>query len=218
MAEQGGRTGEARTSSFSPPQAGGETGDLLDLRLRAFLDLMASEDPTPGGGSAAAVAVAMSVGLSGMVARASPDWAEAGAAAAQAEHLRGRVAPLVQLDAELYEEALVTLRLPRYTEAEVRSAAIRGALERAAEAPLLIAEAAADAACLAADVAERGTADRRGDAVAAALLAEAAARAAATLVAVNLVVSPEDYRVARSETAASTATEAARRAVASVES
>ena len=180
------------------------TGDLLDLRLRAFLDLMATEDPTPGGGSAAALAVAMSAALSGMVARGSPDWDEAGAACAQAEHLRGRVAPLVQLDAELYEEALVTLRLPQYAEAEVRSAAIRGALERAAEAPLLIAEAAADAACLGADVAERGTAERRGDAVAAALLAEAAARAAAALVAVNLVVSPEDYRFARSETAANT--------------
>jgi len=174
---------------------------------------MASEDPTPGGGSAAALAVAMSVALSAMVARGSPDWPEARAAAVQAETLRARVGPLIQLDAELYEEALASLRLPQYTEAEVRSAAIRGALERAAEAPLLIAEAAADAACLAAEVVERGTADRKGDAVAAVFLAEGAAKAAARLVAVNLIMSPQDQRVQRADSAAKTASEAAQRAV-----
>ena len=59
-------------------------------------------------------------------------------------------------------------------------------LERAAQIPLDIAESAVDVASLAAVVAERGDQALRADAVAAALLAQGAARAAATLVEVNL--------------------------------
>ena len=153
-----------------------------------------------------------------MVARSSTGWAEARAAAAQADRIRTRVAPLAELDADVYEEALAALRLPRDTEPEVRGAAIHGALGRATAPLLLIAEAAADAALLAAEVADRGAADRRGDAVAAALLAEGGARAAANLVRVNLVVSPSDDRVLRAEAAAGEASEAARWAVHSLES
>ena len=54
-----------------------------------------------------------------------------------------------------------------------------------------------DVAALAAVVAERGEQALRADAVAAALLAEAAARAAATLVEVNLGTTSSDERVAR---------------------
>ena len=88
------------------------TGDLLDLSLRDFLEAVASEDPTPGGGTAAALAVAISAGLTTMVARASVDWPEAGSAVAQAERIRKRIAPLAQRDAEAYEEALVSMTLP----------------------------------------------------------------------------------------------------------
>lgn len=207
--KQGGRTG---TSPRSAPQDGADAGDLLDLPLREFLDVVASEDPTPGGGSAAALAIAISAGLTAMVARASRDWPEAGSAIAQAERLRSRVAPLAQLDAEAYEEALVTLTLPERVEPVVRDMAVGAALSRAAEVPMAIAEAGADAACLAALVADRGTANRRGDAVAAALLAEAGTRAAAALVAVNLLVQPGDRRAQHAELLVETASQAAREA------
>ena len=72
-------------------------------------------------------------------------------------------------------------------------------LSRAAEIPLVIAEAGADVACLAAEAADRGAPDRRGDAICAALIAEASARAAANLVAVNLTVTPDDERMVRAE-------------------
>lgn len=193
------------------------TGDLLDLRLREFLDVVASEEPTPGGGSAAALAVAISAGLLAMVARASPDWPEAGAVVAQAERLRKRTTPLAQRDAEAYEEALVTLRLPDRVESEVRDAAVGGAMSRTVEVLLVIAEAAVDAAFLAALVADRGTPERRGDAIAAALLAEAGARAAASLVAVNLTMTADDDRVVHAKTLAETAAQSAREAVRSTD-
>lgn len=193
------------------------TGSLLDQSLSEFLETVASEDPTPGGGSAAALAVAISAGLTAMVARGTGGgWREAGSVVAQAERLRKRVAPLAQLDAEAYEEALVTMSLPGRVEPSVRDMAVGAALKRAVELPLAIAEAGADAACLAAHAADRGLADRRGDAVAAALLAEAGTRAAAVLVSVNLLVKPGDERAKRVELLARTASEAAREAVRSI--
>jgi formiminotetrahydrofolate cyclodeaminase len=192
-------------------------GDLLELRVGDLLDAMASEDPAPAGGSAAALAVAISAGLIAKVARGSADWPEAKAVIAQAERLRKRTAPLAQRDAEAYEEALVTMRLPERVEPEVRDAAVGGALWRAAEVPLAIAEAGADAACLAVLAADRGAPERRGDAVAAAVLAEAAARAALGLVAVNLTVTAADERVDRARGLVKVASEAAREALRSLE-
>jgi formiminotetrahydrofolate cyclodeaminase len=192
------------------------TGDYLDLPLRQFLDRMAAEEPTPAGGSAAAIAVAMASALIAKVAKVSTDWPDARAVVAQAERLSRRIAPLAQSDAEAYEEALAALHLPDELEPEVRSMALGQVLSRAAEIPLVIAEAGADVACLAAEVADRGAPDRRGDAIAAALIAEAAARAAANLVAVNLTVTPDDERLLRAEAVSNVASAAARDALRTV--
>jgi methenyltetrahydrofolate cyclohydrolase len=189
------------------------TGDLLDLSLRAFLDAVATDEPAPAGGSTAALAVAMAAALVAKVARVSSDWPEAGSAVAQAERLRKRIAPLAQSDAEAYEEALAALHLPEQLEPEVRDLAIGQVLARAAEIPLVIAEAGADVASLAAVVADRGALERRGDAIAAAILAESGARAAAHLVTVNLTVTPDDERVARARAVVEVASAAARSAL-----
>jgi formiminotetrahydrofolate cyclodeaminase len=192
----------------------GPAGELLDLPLREFLDRLAAEEPSPAGGSAAALGVAMGAALIAKVAKASTRWPEAGAVVAQAERLRRRTAPLAQSDADVYEEALAALHLPEQLEPEVRDMAIGQVLARAAEIPLVIAEAGADVACLAAEVAERGAPERRGDAIAAALIGEAAARAAANLVAINLTVTPEDERVLRARAVTDLASAAAREALA----
>lgn len=188
------------------------TGDLLDAPIRGLLESLASEDPAPAGGSAAALVVAMAAALVLKVARASDDWADRSAVTAQADRLLRRTMPLAQSDAEAYEEALAVLRLPDELEQEVRDMAIGKVLARAAEIPLVIAEAGADVACLAEAAAERGTPERRGDAVAAALLAGAATRAAANLVALNLVVTPDDERVLRARAVSEVAEAAARNA------
>ena len=189
------------------------TGDVLDQPLRAFIDSLAAEDPAPASGTVAALVVAMAAALIAKVAKASPSWADAGSAVAQAERLRNRTAPLAQADADAYEEAIAALHLPDRLEQQVKDMAIGQVLARAVEIPLVIAEAGADAATLAAVAAERGTLDRRGDAVAAAVLAESGARAAAHLVTVNLVVTPDDERVKRARALAEVAAAAARNAL-----
>jgi formiminotetrahydrofolate cyclodeaminase len=191
------------------------TGDLLDVPIREFLDNLASEEPAPAAGSAAAIAVAMAAGLIAKTARASPDWPEAKSAVAQAEQLRRRIAPLAQSDADAYLEALAALHLPEQLESEVRDMALGQVLARAAEIPLVIAEAGADVACLAVVAADRGIPDRRPEAVAAALLAESGTRAAAYLVAANLTVTPDDERVTRARALVQVAANAAREALGS---
>jgi methenyltetrahydrofolate cyclohydrolase len=186
------------------------TGDLFDLPLRTFVDQLAAEEPAPGGGSAAALAVTMAAALIAKVARGSPSWLGRDSIVAQAERLRQRTAPLVQADADAYEEALAALNLPNALEPEVRNMAIGQVLSRAVEVPLAIADAGADVAVLAAVAAEHGTLDRRADAVAAAQLASSGAQVAAQLVAVNLVVPPEDDRVRRAWAVAEVASAAAR--------
>jgi formiminotetrahydrofolate cyclodeaminase len=153
-----------------------------------------------------------------MAARLSRDhWPEAGGAVAQAEALRLRVAPLAELNAEAYVNAVAALREKGSGEPEARDEAIARALSRAAGIPLQIAEAASDVSALAAAVAEHGEPNLRADAATAALLSEAGARAAATLVEINLATTSDDERVARARelvAAAATAREQALAAVA----
>jgi methenyltetrahydrofolate cyclohydrolase len=190
--------------------------DMLSAPLGDVLGHIASEVPSPAGGSAAAIAVAMGAGLTAMCARNSRDeWPEARGATAQAETLRARIEPLAQADAEVYENALAAFGLPERLEPEVRDATLGVALERAAAVPLAIAEVGADVADLAADLAEKGNPRLRGDAVAGALLAEAGTRAAAHLVRVNLGAIADDVRVIRADANAEAASRAVRRALGS---
>jgi len=188
---------------------------LLDLRLREFLDEVASERRTPGGGSVAALVTAAAAGLLAKVARASAGaWADARGVAAQAESLRDRIAPIAQLDAEEYEAALQARSDVGEDLGERRDFALGRAYARAAEPPLQIAEAAADVAVLSVFVARNGDPSLRADALAAAALAAGAARAAAELVAVNLTASVDDERVLRARTLADEAARAAEEAFA----
>jgi formiminotetrahydrofolate cyclodeaminase len=186
------------------------TGDVFDQPLRTFVDQLAAEEPAPAGGSAAALAVTMAAALIAKVAKGSPSWLGRDSIGAQAERLRRRTAPLVQADADAYEEALAALNLPTALEPEVRNMAIGQVLARAVEVPLAIADAGADVAVLAAVAAEHGTLDRRADAVAAAHLASSGAQVAAQLVVVNLVVAPDDERTRRARAVAEVAAAAAR--------
>jgi formiminotetrahydrofolate cyclodeaminase len=184
--------------------------ELLDLRLREFLDALAGEGRTPGGGSVAALVTAMAAGLLAKVARGSVDtWPEAAGIAAQAESLRARAAPLAQADAEQYEAALLARGQSGDGQDARQDFALGQAYAKAAEPPLQIAQVASDVAQLALTVAQNCDAALWADAVTAALLAAAAAKAAAELVAVNLTASADDRRVLE---AAKVAEEAARAA------
>jgi methenyltetrahydrofolate cyclohydrolase len=184
--------------------------NLLDLRLRDFLDEVASDGRTPGSGSLAALVTAAAAGLLAKVARSSRGtWQEAAGVAAQAEALRDRAAPLAQLDAEQYEAALRSLDGNGEPASDRRDFEVGRAHARAAEPPLRIVEAAADVAHLSVLVARNCDQALRADAAAAGALAAAAARAAAQLIAVNLTASAEDARVVRARALAEDAARAA---------
>ena len=160
---------------------------------------MASDEPAPGGGAATAVAVALAAGLSGMAARLSADHlADATGLAERADRLRRRVAPLAQEDATAYGHVLAAYRDRDDGAPGVRRERIRTALSGAADVPLAIAEAGAEVAEVAARLAREGNPNLRGDAVAAALLAEAGVCAAAVLVEINTTAGEiSDERVER---------------------
>ena len=191
------------------------SGDLLDAPLGELLETLAGESPSPGGGSAAAIVVAMAAGLVAKVARASVGyWDEAGGVIGQAESFRARVAPLAQADAEAYEEALSALRGREELAERYRDQQLRAALERATEIPLRIAEAGCDLAALAALLVENGNPEVRADAAAAAILAESGARVAAQLVGTNLGATADDPRVRHAESLVEAAANASERALA----
>lgn len=172
-----------------------ESGSYLDLPVGRFLDALSADRPDPGGGSAAAVTVALGAGLCEMAARLSADrLADAAELAVAAQRLRSAAAPLAQADAESYRGVLEAYRIARGTPG--RAAAISAALSAASAVPTQIVEIGVQVAGLATRLAEEGNPNLRGDAQTAALLAAAGARAAARLVAINLAAAPDDERSA----------------------
>ncbi len=158
--------------------------EYLDLSLGDFLDRVVSNGAAPGGGSVAAVAVALAAGLAGMAARLSAaQVAEAPGLAERADTSRWRVAPLAGADAESYGRVLDAYREP---DPETRTVRIRDALSGAADVPLAVAEIGNEVAGIAARLAEEGNPNLEGDAMTAVLLADAGVRAAAALAEINL--------------------------------
>ena len=176
---------------FSPENT---TSEYLDLPLGEFLDLVASGNPAPGGGSVAAVAVALAAGLSGMAARLSAGQLADGLAE-RAGAARLRVAPLARIDAESYERVLDAYREP---DSETRRERVSDALSGATDVPLAVAEVGNEVAGIAVRLVEEGNTNLVGDAITAVLLAEAGVRAAVTLAEINLsAANLDDDRLGR---------------------
>jgi formiminotetrahydrofolate cyclodeaminase len=185
--------------------------DYLDLPLGEFLDRVASDSPAPGGGSVAAVAVALAAGLAGMAARLSTgQLSDAPELADRADASRRRVAPLARADAESYGPVLDASREP---DPETRVARLRDALSGAADVPLAVAMAGSEVVGIAARLAEEGNPNLRGDALAAVLLAGAGVRAASALVGINLsTANVDDDRLSKANSLVATTAATVRRA------
>jgi formiminotetrahydrofolate cyclodeaminase len=169
--------------------------DLTDLSVNDFLRVVSAASPTPGGGSAAALAGATAAALVSMVAgiglaRSGNPAArsELGEIVSRATVLQHRLASLINEDAEAYAQVLAAYRLPKETEQQKvdRTLAIQAGLKLAAQTPLDSAVACAEVLRLAGDSASLGIASTASDAAVAALLAHAGLRGAALNVAVNL--------------------------------
>lgn len=108
---------------------------------------------------------------------------------ARAGQLRTRALELAEIELHAYEPVLEALRLPR--DDPERAARVRATQAEASQSPREIAQIAAELAQLATELAETGNPTLSGDAIAGGLLAEAAAQAAARLVAINLTEGPQ---------------------------
>jgi methenyltetrahydrofolate cyclohydrolase len=146
--------------------------DLAKQSVERFLDAVASDAPAPGGGSSAAVAAALGAALVEMAAK----LADRADAVTSAEELRRRAMDLAEHELTSYAPVLAA----RSDEERVAALAV------ASEAPAQVAEVAAEVAQRGLDVAAASTPAVRGDALTGVTLAEAAASAAARLVAINL--------------------------------
>jgi formiminotetrahydrofolate cyclodeaminase len=172
---------------------------LADRSLGQLLEQVASESPSPGGGSSCALAGALAAGLVQMAAGftiAREEYADRhermAAVRERAGELRGDAVALAERELHVYGAVLDALRLPE--DEPRRAQRVDHALSDAADSPLAVARATAEVAALAAEVARAGNRNLRGDAIAGALLAEAACTAAARLAELNLAGRPDDPR------------------------
>jgi formiminotetrahydrofolate cyclodeaminase len=168
---------------------------LADLPTRQLIERLATSDPIPGGGSAAALAGAMGAALVQMVvaltagrpvaANHEDALAEIGrtAMAAQSDLLA-----LAELDAAAYAAVVSARRLPRGTERErhARDVQVATATREATMAPLETARRSATVLELAERLAPIGNTNAVSDVGVGALLAATALRGAGLNVRINL--------------------------------
>jgi methenyltetrahydrofolate cyclohydrolase len=175
---------------------------LAEQPLGRFFEEVAEARPAPGGGTSAGCTCALAAALVEMAARLSQEEDRA----TRARALRQEALDLAERELSSYEPVLAALRLP--ADDPARKARLETALTEASGPPLAIAEAAAETAVLAAEAARASSPSVRGDAVTGAVLAEAAAAAAASLVEINLVGRADDERLERARDARRRAGEA----------
>ena len=167
---------------------------LLGLTADGLLDRFASPDPTPGGGSAAALAGATAAALAAMVCampktRANLDSERKRLATALgwAKEAGSRLRSLVDEDSQAYDAVVAAYRLPKATEEEkaARRAQVAQAMARATEVPLRTAEACLVVMSAAAEALAHGNPNASSDARTAGALAWAGLLGAVENVRIN---------------------------------
>lgn len=170
------------------------TSDPLDA-CDPFVDALASGAPTPGGGSASALAGALGAALAAMLCNLTIGREkhadvedEMRAVLDDCGRLQKSLQALVRADADAYDGFMSALRLPKATDEEkaARREAMGAAAVRAAEVPLETMRQALEVMELAARAAEKGNPNAASDGGVAALLARTAIRAADLNVRINL--------------------------------
>lgn len=168
---------------------------LVDKKLSAFLDELASNSPAPGGGSVAALAGALGSALTSMVCRLTAGkkkYADAEeemkSILAMSEKLRAVFTRLVDTDTDAFNKVMEAYSLPKESDDQkaLRNAAIQEATKEAALVPLECMKHGIDALALARAVAQRGSRNSVSDAGVSALMIGAGIEAAALNVRINL--------------------------------
>jgi formiminotetrahydrofolate cyclodeaminase len=177
-----------------------------NMTVAQLLAALASPDPTPGGGTAAAIAGAMGTSLLAMVAglaksRNNTDDEKAALRTAKTaiEPLSARLTQLADADSASFNAVMAAYRLPKATDDEkaARTRAIQEALHGATVVPLDTLRAAVAAIEQGRMVAQHGNRSAASDAAVAIGLLKAAADGAAANVRANLAsLKDEAFRTA----------------------
>jgi formiminotetrahydrofolate cyclodeaminase len=179
---------------------------LTKLTVQDFVEQLASASPTPGGGSASALAGAMAAAMVEMAANLTIGREkfrdveqEMRIVLGRAGELREQMLNAVDEDTDAFDEVSAAYKMPKDTDAEktARTAAIQQALKGATEVPLRVAKAAMETYQLAQIAMEKANPNVASDARVALLLAEAAREGARANVDINLGMIKDEAFLAR---------------------
>ena len=169
---------------------------FADLTISTFVDALSSTEPTPGGGTAAAVSGAMGAALLMMVAglhktrgNADAERVQLTEARAALTSVRDRLLTLADTDSEAYNKVIAAYRLPKNTDEEksARKQSAQQGMRAATQAPLEILRTTVEAVKHGRVVGQYGNPAAASDVRVALELLEAAAAGAAANVEINLV-------------------------------
>ena len=172
----------------------------MELSLLDFERELASKNATPGGGTAAAVALGQAAALAEMVSEltiGSEKWQQGWEAALDAKKLtakvRKRAGQLAMEDSDSFDQVVAAFRLPKTTDEEVegRRQAIRLATLHAAEVPLETAKLGMELLSKLEQLALYGNGNAASDVGVASLLASAAVKGALFNVEINVASLPD---------------------------
>jgi methenyltetrahydrofolate cyclohydrolase len=167
---------------------------VKDNTIELFLDDLASQKGTPGGGSAAALIGAIAAALVSMVCNLTIGKAqyrdfeeELKSVLTKAEELRRELTKMIEEDVEAFDAVMRAYSMPRLTKDEsmTRAQAIQAALKKATLVPIRCCRACREVITIGGVVAEKGNRNVVSDAGVAAVAAYAALRSAALNVFTN---------------------------------
>ncbi len=168
---------------------------LVKLTIEDFVGQLASASPTPGGGSASALAGALAASMVEMACNLTVGREkfrdveeELKVVLERAHSLREQLLSCVDEDTDAFTAVSAAYKMPRSTDAEKeeRTAAIQVALKQATDVPLRVAQAAMEISHLAAIAIQKSNPNVVSDARVARLLADAAREGAVANVEINL--------------------------------
>ena len=168
--------------------------EIKDTEVETFLDALASQSATPGGGSAAAIIGAMGAALVSMIcnltigkkkyADVEPEMKEV---LGKAEALRHKLTGMIEDDVKAFDAVMGAYGMAKETDQQkaARDKAIQAALKQATDVPMRCCHAAREVIDLGAIAADKGNLNVISDAGVGVLAAYAALRSAALNVFTN---------------------------------
>jgi formiminotetrahydrofolate cyclodeaminase len=188
--------GPSTAATARPEKVPIEEMPTAGSRVGVYLEELASDQPTPGGGAWAALSAAAGAALVAMVARLTIKKKgfegvvdRMRAIADECDDERFTLLSLADRDAEAYRDVMAAYKLPKNTPEEQHtwSTTLQKSLERAADIPLEVARRAVYLMALAEETLTSGNPNAASDALSAATSLHAAALSALANVDINAI-------------------------------